>query len=160
MVYELATILFYPDHEGVLKGRPSQCMDSLPDNRLGQIADEFIRMLASGRTEDVNDFYTQYVGTHLINKHPEGRIKSVFGRIQEDAGPTRIKQVLMIDRLLRYIWNHCPFQPSQNTQLGFRVTESIEYHHSQQPLGIKAALAAQHFTECIGKAQLFPKRGE
>ena len=103
MVYELATILFYPDHEGVLKGRPSQCMDSLPDNRLGQIADEFIRMLASGRTEDVNDFYTQYVGTHLINKHPEGRIKSVFGRIQEDAGPTRIKQVLMIDHRILHI---------------------------------------------------------
>lgn len=52
------------------------------------------------------------------------------------------------------------FQPAQHTELGFRITETIEHHDTQQPLGIELALAALHPPEGLIQAELLPERGQ
>ena len=49
------------------------------------------------------------------------------------------------------------FQPAQHPELGFRITQPIEHHDPQQPLGIELALATQDTPEGVIQAELFPE---
>ena len=97
ITYELANTLFHPNHEPVVQGLSTQCMDSLPDNYLGEVAGHFLKMMAAGGTEAVTDFIDDYVGKYMLGKYKPEKIISVFTKWQNIIGPTIIRQVRIID---------------------------------------------------------------
>ena len=66
----------------------------------------------------------------------------------------------MGDGFGRYFRHQSTFQPAQDAQFGFWIAQAIEHHHTQQAFGIELTTVAQHATEGIGEAQLFPQNGE
>jgi len=72
--FEIASCLFTPGHRPVVQGKLTLCLDSLPDNRPGQIAAEMIRVLETSSESEVRFFMHQYVASHLMNKYPEQRL--------------------------------------------------------------------------------------
>ena len=95
--FELAATIFYPNHEPVVKGLQAICMDSLPDNRLGEVAGEFIGLMTTQGLEDLEAFIDDYVGVYMSNKYSRKRITDELQSIQNESGPTRIKQLRVID---------------------------------------------------------------
>ncbi|MEA1875396.1 MAG: serine hydrolase domain-containing protein [Bacteroidota bacterium] len=93
---ELAWILFYPHHEYNTHLKTVNCFDSLPDSRIGEIAGGFINMLSSGREEDIVHLTTEYLGDYLKKKYSNDIIFHEFQRVQKDAGPSRISNIIII----------------------------------------------------------------
>ncbi|MCK5820861.1 MAG: beta-lactamase family protein [Bacteroidales bacterium] len=93
---ELAWILFYPDHEYNIQLKTVNCFDSLPDSRIGEVAGHFVTMLSSGSEEDVEYLTTEYLGEYLLGKYSNDKIYNELRRVQKDAGPSRLSQIIVI----------------------------------------------------------------
>lgn len=86
MASEIARILFYPHHEPKIQLRTIECYDTLPNNRIGEIAGSFIQMLTSSREEDIENLYSEYFSNYLVNKYSKEEIFRGLRKIQKDAG--------------------------------------------------------------------------
>lgn len=94
---EIARILFYPHHEPNIQIKTLQCLDSLPNNRIGEVASSFIEMITSDNEELIKTFPSQYFSAYMNNKYTDDKIFRVLNAIQKDAGgASSITQIIVI----------------------------------------------------------------
>jgi len=76
--WELAKIILWPNYEPQVQGLVQNCLDSLPDNRIGRIAGDFLNLIDGDKpVEDPQDLDGIF-GNYLKNKHkPENLLKFV-----------------------------------------------------------------------------------
>ncbi|KFB77195.1 MAG: hypothetical protein AW06_001746 [Candidatus Accumulibacter cognatus] len=67
---------------------------------------------------------------------------------------------MVIHRLGTDIGNARTLQPTQDAQLGFRITQPVEHPHPQQAFGVERVAVAQQPAKGIGKAQFLPQGGQ
>jgi CubicO group peptidase (beta-lactamase class C family) len=101
--YEIAKCIFWKDYQPKLAGSLTQCLDSLPDNRLGKLAGKFLNLLASGTEKDFQDFTEKCLASHLIIKFGNDTLVSKLKDLQKSTGPVRIRQIMITDNQLMNI---------------------------------------------------------
>ena len=101
--YEIAKCIFWKDYQPRLAGSLTQCLDSLPDNRLGKLGGDFLALLADGNEKDFRDFAEKCLASHLINKFGNDTLVSKLSDLQKKSGPMRIRQIMITDNQLMNI---------------------------------------------------------
>jgi len=101
--YEIAKYIFWKDYQPKLAGSLTQCLDSLPDNRLGMLAGKFLNLLASGTEKDFQDFTEKCLASHLIIKFGNNTLVGKLKDLQKSTGPVRIRQIMITDNQLMNI---------------------------------------------------------
>jgi CubicO group peptidase (beta-lactamase class C family) len=97
MPFELAEIVFkYPDPPRLM-GRLTVCYDSLPENRLGQLAGEFFTLMANGSANDFKGFIETGLANHLINKFGPEPLADSLINIQKQSGSVKFRQIRVYD---------------------------------------------------------------
>lgn len=103
MPYQLARIVFkYPDPPKLM-GRKTECFDSLPSNRLGEISGELFSLLSHGSEKDISTFISKYVASHLTNKYGPDSLLASFRKMQLETGTVRYKQVRVFDNRIMFL---------------------------------------------------------
>jgi hypothetical protein len=97
IAYEVAKCIFWKDYQPVLAGSLTQCLDSLPDNRLGKLAGKFLTLLANGTEKDFKNFSETCLASHLIIKFGNDTLVSKLKDLQKQTGPVRIRQIMITD---------------------------------------------------------------
>jgi len=98
--YEIAKCIFWKDYQPELAGRLTQCLDSLPDNRLGKLGGSFLKLLDSGTEKDFPGFIEKCLASHLIIKFGNDTLVSRLKVLQKRTGPMRIRQIMITDNQL------------------------------------------------------------
>lgn len=101
--YEIAKCIFRKDYQPRLTGSLTQCLDTLPDNRLGNLAGKFITLLANGTGKDFRDFAETCLASHLIIKFGTDTLVSKLKDLQANTGQVRIRQIMITDNQLMNI---------------------------------------------------------
>jgi CubicO group peptidase (beta-lactamase class C family) len=116
--YEIAKCIFWKDYVPKLSGSLTQCMDSLPDNRLGFLAGKVLTLLANGSEKDFHEFTGKYLASHLIKKYSEPTLINKLIDLQKTTGPLRIRQVMITDN---QFMNIEVFQQNNNNEAFLRL---------------------------------------
>lgn len=103
MPFQLAEIVFkYPDPPQLM-GRQTICYDSLPVNRLGQLAGKFLTLMAKGSASDFKEFIDTGIASHLINKFGRVPLVDSLMNIQEQSGSVKFRQIRVYDNRKIYL---------------------------------------------------------
>jgi len=98
LTYEIASCIFTPDYRPVVRGKLTQCLDSLPDNRIGAVTGKLLETLENQDSLKTEAFFSNYISSYLANKHPKEKI---MGFLKHDLAPrvknTVIEQVTITD---------------------------------------------------------------
>ncbi|NLO66985.1 MAG: beta-lactamase family protein [Bacteroidales bacterium] len=97
MSYEIANCIFRENFRPQVQGKKTDCHDSLPKNRLGQLAGKFLGYLESGTSEDWAKFIDQDCAKHLVNKYSQEHILEIVTNLQNKSGAVTIRQVRVTD---------------------------------------------------------------
>lgn len=100
---EIAKCLFWKNYQPSLAGRLTQCLDSLPDNRLGRLGGEFLALLANGTEKDFRYFTEKSLASHLAIKYGIDTLVGELKDLQKRTGPMRIRQIVITDNQLMSI---------------------------------------------------------
>jgi CubicO group peptidase (beta-lactamase class C family) len=95
--YEIAKCIFKKDYQPRLTGSLTQCLDTLPDNRLGKLGGKFLSLLANGTEKDFKEFSETSLASHLILKFGNDTLVSKFKDMQKRTGRVRIRQIMITD---------------------------------------------------------------
>lgn len=95
--YEIAKCIFWKDYQPCLVGSLTQCLDSLPDNRLGVLAGQFLSLIAEGNDQSLKEFIKNNMASHLMVKYGEDTLTDRMKGLQKLAGLVKIKQVTITD---------------------------------------------------------------
>ena len=98
--YEIAKCIFWKDYQPRLSGKLTQCLDSLPANRIGELGGKFLKLLSSGTDRDFKDFTEKCLVGHLVTKFGTDTLVSRLKDLQRTTGPVRIRQVMVTDNQL------------------------------------------------------------
>jgi CubicO group peptidase (beta-lactamase class C family) len=101
--FEIARCIFRPGYQPRLAGRRTQCLDSLPDNRLGFLAGKFINILTKGEEKDFQRFTGKCLASHLIEKFGNDTLVNKLRDLRKNTGPLTIKRVRITDNQLMII---------------------------------------------------------
>jgi CubicO group peptidase (beta-lactamase class C family) len=96
IAFELAKIIFWPDHEAKVQGSLQTCIDSLPSNRIGQVAGKFLYSVLDNEIiniEQTDEFFSDY----LQNKHSEDHIIEVLNDLKSHLNEPEITSVVITD---------------------------------------------------------------
>lgn len=116
--FEIAKCIFWKDHQPQLAGSLTQCLDSLPDNRLGQFGGRFLNLLANGTEKDFKEFTEECLASHLIIKFGNDTLVSKLKDLQKRTGFVRIRQIMITDNQLMNIE---VIQPSSNKEAFIQI---------------------------------------
>ncbi|MFA6482939.1 MAG: serine hydrolase domain-containing protein [Bacteroidales bacterium] len=97
ITYEIAKCIFRKEYQPRLTGCMTQCIDSLPDNRLGRLGGKFLTLLANGVDKDFKEFTETCLASHLIIKFGKDTLVSELKDLQKRTGPLRIRQIMITD---------------------------------------------------------------
>jgi CubicO group peptidase (beta-lactamase class C family) len=103
---EIAKCIFWKNYKPRLSGALTQCLDSLPDNRIGDLSGRFLKLLANGADRDFREFAEKCLASHLIKKFGNDTLVSRLKDLQKTTGPVRIRQVMITDNQLMNIEIH------------------------------------------------------
>jgi CubicO group peptidase (beta-lactamase class C family) len=103
MPYEIAKCIFWKDHQPELAGRLTQCLDSMPNNRLGKLGNRFLKLLENGNEKDLRDFTEDCLASHLIMKFGNDTLVYKLRDLQKRTGSWRIRQIMITDNQLMNI---------------------------------------------------------
>lgn len=98
--YEIAKTIFWKNYQPKLSGSLTQCLDSLPDNRIGQLAGKFLKLLANGSEKDFGEFTEKCLASHLILKFGTDTLVDKLKDLQKRYGPVKIRQIMITDNQL------------------------------------------------------------
>lgn len=101
--FEIARCIFRQDYQPRLAGRLTQCLDSLPDNRIGSLGGKFIALLANGSGKDFQDFTENCLASHLIVKFGNDTLVSKLKDLRQKTGALKIRKILITDNQLMRI---------------------------------------------------------
>ena len=101
--YEIAKCIFWKNYQPKLTGSLTQCLDSLPDNRLGLLGGKFLNLLAGGTEKDFKAFIENCLASHLIIKFGNDTLVSKLRDLQRSSGPVKIRQIMITDNQLMNI---------------------------------------------------------
>jgi CubicO group peptidase (beta-lactamase class C family) len=101
--FEIAKCVFWKDYQPRLAGSLTQCLDSLPDNRLGMLGGRFLNLLANGAGKDFQVFTEDCLASHLIIKFGNDTLVQKLKDLQKNTGPIKIRQVMITDNQLMHI---------------------------------------------------------
>jgi CubicO group peptidase (beta-lactamase class C family) len=93
--FEIAKCIFWKDYQPQLSGSLTQCLDSLPDNRLGSLSGKFLDLLPGGTEKDFRGFIENCLANHLINKFGIDTLVSKLKDLQKSIGPVKIRQIMI-----------------------------------------------------------------
>lgn len=103
MPYQIARIVFkYPDPPK-LWGRKTVCYDSLPSDRLGQVAGRFFAAMAGTSDAELKKLINTDIASHLMNKYGQDSLLTSFRQMQEELGACTYKQVRVYDHRILFI---------------------------------------------------------
>ena len=97
MPFEIAKCIFRQPYEPVLMGRKTECLDSLPSNRIGRLANDFLVLMSNGSKADFQRFIKDDIASHLINKYSNQALMDSLQSLQRKSGPVKIKQLRLFD---------------------------------------------------------------
>ncbi len=95
--YEIAKCIFWKDYQPKLAGSLTQCLDSLPDNRLGKLSGKFLTLLANGAEKDFKDFIAKCISSRMISKFGNDTLVNNLKDLQKRTGPLKIRQIMVTD---------------------------------------------------------------
>ena len=95
--YEIAKCIFWRGYQPQLAGSLTQCLDSLPDNRLGKLAGRFLTLLANGTEKDFKDFSEKCLSSQMIQKFGNDTLVNNLWDLQKRTGPLKIRQIMITD---------------------------------------------------------------
>jgi hypothetical protein len=95
--FEIAKCIFRPGYQPHLAGSLTQCLDSLPDNRLGMLGGKFLALMANGTDKDFKEFTETCLASKMINKFGKDTLVRELKDLQKKSGPMRIRQILITD---------------------------------------------------------------
>lgn len=101
--YEIARCIFRKDYKPRLAGSLTQCLDTLPNNRLGKLGGKFLTILANGTDKDFKEFSEKCLASHLIIKFGNDTLVSRLKDLQKRTGPLRIRQIMITDNQMMNI---------------------------------------------------------
>lgn len=101
--YEVAKCIFWKDYQPKLAGSLTQCLDSLPDNRLGFLGGKFLTLLANGTEKDFKIFTETCLSSRLITKFGNDTLVSNLKDLQKRTGPLKIRQIMITDNQMMNI---------------------------------------------------------
>jgi hypothetical protein len=101
--YEIAKCIFWLNYQPRLAGRLTQCLDSLPDNRLGLLGGRFLSIMSTGSEKDFRQFTETCLASHLIHKFGNDTLVNKLRDLQKQAGPMLIRQIMITDNQLMNI---------------------------------------------------------
>lgn len=101
--YEIAKCIFWKDYQPKLAGSLTQCLDSLPDNRLGFLGGKFLTLLANGTEKDFKIFTETCLSSRLINKFGNDTLVRNLKDLQKRTGPLKIRQIMITDNQMMNI---------------------------------------------------------
>lgn len=101
--YEIAKCIFWKEYQPGLAGSLTQCLDSLPDNRLGDLAGKFLSLLANGTEKGFREFTENYMASHLVRKFGNDTLVKELIDLQKHTGTVRIRQIMITDNQLMNI---------------------------------------------------------
>jgi CubicO group peptidase (beta-lactamase class C family) len=101
--YEIAKCIFWTNYEPKLAGSLTQCLDSLPNNRLGMLGGKFLSLLANGTDKDFKEFTETCLASHLIRKFGNDTLVKKLKDLQKLTGPVRLRQIMITDNQLMNI---------------------------------------------------------
>ncbi len=95
--WELAKIIFWPNFEPKVQGAVQECLDSLPENRIGEVAGKFLAMLNTD--EPINDLSVLdgLFADYLKKKHSPGHIQEVLNNLKQNYRQIKIDHVTVTD---------------------------------------------------------------
>jgi len=97
MSYEIASCIFTPNHKAEIHGQLTECLDSLPNNRTGQIAKQFLHRITTSEQNLSFAEVKPLLASHLIKKYPEKRLNSFFHFLRNHLAGADITQVKITD---------------------------------------------------------------
>ena len=126
--WELAKIIFWPDYEAQVQGIMQECMDSLPDNRMGEVAGKLMELLKSdeavGSQTQLGEIFSEY----LINKHAPEHIYNVLNDLKASCRNIRINNIIISDhRIMELILYHMEDSERKNLYLRLVLDEEDNY---------------------------------
>jgi len=95
--FEIARCIFWPDYQPQLVGSLTQCLDSLPDNRLGILGGKFMGLLTDGKDDDFQEFTKNYLASHLMIKYGNDTLVRNLQGLHKLTGAMKIRQVMITD---------------------------------------------------------------
>ncbi|MFO7617860.1 MAG: serine hydrolase domain-containing protein, partial [Bacteroidales bacterium] len=97
MSYEIAKCIFREGYRPQVQGKKTVCHDSLPNNRLGQLAGRFLLNLEKGTKEEWIDLIDHEFARHFVNKYSKDYILSIVTDLQKKSGAVTIRQLRVTD---------------------------------------------------------------
>ncbi len=95
--YEIAKCIFWKNYQPQLAGSLTQCLDSLPNNRLGKLGGRFLTLLANGAEKDFKDFTTKCISSRMMEKFGNDTLVNNLRDLQKRTGPLKIRQIMITD---------------------------------------------------------------
>lgn len=126
MSFEIANCIFTEGYVAEAKGRPTECLDSLPDSKQGQLVAGFFNLLQKGNIEEDKEEVWRYLASHLINKYPASRLISVFEIMGDNLTEPVIQQVMVYDSRIISLEILCQ-ETNQRVDITFVLDENEAY---------------------------------
>jgi len=101
--FEIAKCIFWKDYQPKLVGSLTQCLDSMPNNRLGNLGGKFLTLMANGTERDFKFFIDKCLASHLIKKFGSDILVSKLKDLQKRTGQMRIRQIMITDNQIMNI---------------------------------------------------------
>jgi hypothetical protein len=115
---EIAKCIFRKPYEPEIQGRRTVCLDSLPNNRLGNLTQDFLNVIANGTRRDFDHFIQKDLATHLIRKYSNETLVDSLMSMQRQSGPIKVRQVRLYDNRIMTL---DVFQLANNRESSFQL---------------------------------------
>lgn len=97
IAFELAKIIFWPDHQPRVQGSVINCLDSLPASRMGHVASKFLASVSNNMTIENIHQTDAFFNKDLQNRHSEQHILRVLNRLNKHMQEPVMKRVIITD---------------------------------------------------------------
>lgn len=126
--WEIARIIFWPDYEPQVCGVVQECYDSLPENRIGEIAGKFLAFLDT--EEPLNDiaFLDELFSEYLQNKRTPEYIQKFINNLKQKYKQIKINHVVVTNHNIMEMYLSYMKEGSKK-KLFFRLFFDEEDHY-------------------------------
>lgn len=94
---QIARVIFWPNYEAEVQGAVQSCLDSLPDNRMGEVAGKFLNIIGADSELDNPDIINEVFSEYLQNKRTPDRILDVLNYLRINYKDLTIRSVVITD---------------------------------------------------------------